>query len=78
MTKQVTNVVLTAPLTLETAQTLMWAHFKANKAQLIDEIKQFREQILAELMSGKSVVDVFAKFIRPSEPGRAKRKTKSS
>jgi hypothetical protein len=77
MTKQVNNVVLASPLTLETAKTLMWAHYKANKALLIDEIKESREQILMDLMSGKSVVDVFAKFIQPPEPRSAKRKVKS-
>jgi hypothetical protein len=78
MTKPVIHAASASPVTLDAAQTLMWTHFKANKSLLVDEIKMFRDQILAELMSGKSVDDAFSKFVRPPEPLGARRKAKSS
>jgi hypothetical protein len=50
------------------ALSAMWHYYKEHKAVLIDEISDHREAILADLMAGKPVDQVFAIYARPPEP----------
>lgn len=53
------------------AAQLMWMFYRAHKAQLITDIKEYRAAILAALMQGMPVDRVFAPYIKPAEPTRA-------
>lgn len=43
------------------AQT-MWIHYKENKAQLIPDIREYRDYILTRLMQGAGAKQVFEQF----------------
>ncbi len=45
----------------------MWVHYLANKVQLISDIKDYRAGILARLMQGIPVEQVFAPYVKPVE-----------
>ena len=41
---------------------IMWKYYSENKSQLSEYVKDFREEIIVELMKGESVEDVFDSF----------------
>ena len=47
------------------AANLMWEYYIANKAILKSDMREYREFIVQELMTGKKVEDVFAPFVLP-------------
>lgn len=56
------------------AAEVMWLYYRDNKAQLIDDIKEYRASILANLMAGMAVEQVFAPFAKPAEPAKPLRR----
>lgn len=58
------------PLTEAQAAEVMWAHYRDNKSQFISDIKEYRAGILAKLMDGLAVEQVFAPFVKPAKPMR--------
>jgi hypothetical protein len=47
------------------AAEVMWLYYRDNKAQLVSYIKEYRAQILTELMAGVPVETVFAPYFKP-------------
>jgi hypothetical protein len=62
------------PLTEGQAAEIMWVHYRDNKSQLISDIKEYRASILAKLMAGLAVEQVFAPFVKPAEPAKPTRR----
>jgi hypothetical protein len=62
------------PLTEGQAAEIMWVHYRDNKSQLINDIKEYRASILAKLMAGMAVEQVFAPFVKPTAPARPMRR----
>lgn len=54
-------------LSEDQAAQVMWVHYLANKVQLISDIKDYRAGILARLMQGIPVEQVFAPYVKPVE-----------
>lgn len=44
------------------ARHAMWTHYRDNRNLYIDEIKEFRDDILYELIREEDVVTVFSKY----------------
>ena len=63
------------PLTESQAAEVMWLHYRDNKSQLISDIKEYRAGILANLMDGMAVAQVFAPFVKPAEAAKPVRRT---
>jgi hypothetical protein len=61
-------------LTESQAAEIMWVYYRDNKSQLITDIKEYRASILARLMDGMAVEQVFAPFARLAEPVRRVRR----
>ena len=68
MTKAAAAVCATKTLSESQADEAMWAYYKAHKAELMTDIREYRDFILAELGKGVSVEKVFARFARAPEP----------
>jgi len=49
----------------DSASTLMWEYYVANKVILKQDAREYREFIVQELMQGKKVEDVFSPFVLP-------------
>lgn len=64
----------TKPLTESQAAEIMWVYYRDNKAQLISDIKEYRAGILAKLMYGMAVEQVFAPFVKPAKPAKPMRR----
>jgi len=41
---------------------IMWKYYSENKSQLSEYVREFREDIIVQLMKGESVEDVFDSF----------------
>lgn len=61
-------------LTESQAAQVMWVHYRDNKAQLIRDVKEYRASILARLMEGIAVEQVFAPYVKPAEPAKPLRR----
>ena len=61
---------ITTPRKEDDAAEAMWLYYKDNKAKLISDIKEYRAGILAQLMAGLAVEEVFAPYLKPVEPTR--------
>jgi hypothetical protein len=61
-------------LTESQAAEIMWVHYRDNKTQLISDIKEYRAGILAQLMEGVPVEQVFAPYFKPAEPAKPARR----
>ena len=46
----------------------MWNYYKNHKADLIPDVREYRDSILAGLFAGRTVEEVFAPHCKPSEP----------
>jgi hypothetical protein len=62
------------PLTEAEAAQAMWVYYRDNKAQLSSNIRDFRDAILAGIMAGAPVAQVFAPFVKPIEPAKPARR----
>ena len=67
--KLVKCVAAIKPRTEAEAAEAMWVYYR-DKAQLVSHIKEYRAQILAELMAGETVEAVFAQYFSPIEQVR--------
>lgn len=65
-------------LTENQAALEMWTFYRDNKARLSHEVRNFREVILAELMQGVAVEQVFARFVNEPVPPVPVRQTRSA
>lgn len=63
-----------APLTEKEAAETMWVYYRDHKQQLITDIRDYRDGILAQIMAGVPVEDVFAPYFKPAEPAKALRR----
>lgn len=61
-------------LTEEQAAEIMWVFYRDNKLQLIGNIKEYRVGILAKLMDGMAVEQVFAPYFKPAESTKPMRR----
>lgn len=61
-------------LTEQQAAEIMWVYYRDNKPQLISDIKEYRAGILAGLMGGTAVEQVFAPYFKPAEPIKSARR----
>ena len=52
----------------------MWGYYQDHRAELIDEIKEFRKEILAELIAGHSPAEVFTPYVIQAELSKTKRR----
>ena len=52
----------------------MWGYYQDHRAELIDEIKEFRKEILAELVAGHSPAEVFTPYVIQAELSKTKRR----
>ena len=50
------------------AAVAMWQYYRDNKANLVADIREYRDYILGELMQGKAAEDVFKQFTKAYEP----------
>lgn len=62
-----------APLAEEAAAQAMWLYYREHKPQLISDISDYRADILARLMGGVAVEEVFAPYFKPAEPAKVPR-----
>ncbi len=46
------------------AAVIMWDYYKENKANLVADIREYRDYILCELMQGKAAEAVFGRFTK--------------
>lgn len=76
MKKSVATESLPKPLTDKEAAELMWAYYKQHKEELMTDIKEYRDYILAELAKGVSPEKVFAQFARAPEPAAPVRRVR--
>lgn len=60
--------------TMEDAVQIMWVYYRDHKQLLIADIRVYRADILAQLMQGAAVEDVFAPYLRPAEPAKSMRR----
>ena len=72
MTKAAAAVCATKALSESQAAEAMWSYYKEHKAELMTDIREYRDFILAELGKGVSVEKVFAQFARSPEPAAPK------
>ena len=63
-----------APLTEVDAAQTMWLFYRDHKLRLITDIRAYRAGILAQLIAGVAVEDVFAPYFRPAEPAKSVRR----
>jgi hypothetical protein len=49
------------------AAVIMWDYYKENKANLVADIREYRDYILGELMQGKTAAAVFGQFTKAQE-----------
>lgn len=61
-------------ITEEAAAQAMWQFYRAHKAQLLTDIRDYRADILSQLMAGLPADDVFAPYYKPSETTRTLRR----
>ena len=54
------------------AAQLMWIYYRDHKTELIEEVRECRTEILAEVMAGKAVEMVFAGFFKPPPQTKSK------
>ena len=52
----------------------MWLFYRDHKLRLITDIRAYRAGILAQLIAGVAVEDVFAPYFRPAEPAKSVRR----
>ena len=55
-----------AQLVQQQAAETMWAFYRNHKTQLVEEVRSCREEILAALIQGVPVEQVFAPYFRPA------------
>ena len=60
--------VVAKPLTDTQATDVMWGYYRDNKANLMTDIKEYRDFILSELLSGVPAAQVFARFMALPAP----------
>lgn len=46
----------------------LWVFYRDNKAQLHSSVRDYKDALLAQLITGMPVAQVFAPFILPPEP----------
>jgi len=51
----------------DAAAQCMWIYYRDHKSQLVRNIREFREIILADLMAGVPVETAFAPYVLPAE-----------
>lgn len=61
-------------LTEAQAAGIMWVYYCDNKLQLVSEVGAYRAAILAALMEGTAVEQVFAPYFKPVERSRPMRR----
>ena len=63
------------PRTEAKAADAMWLYYRDHKDQLLIDIKEYRDGILAKLVAGEPVEQVFAPYARPpmAPAGRPKK-----
>ena len=70
-------------LTENQAAQDMWLYYRANRAEIHSDVRQYRDVILAQLMQGVAVEQVFAPFSlyavhqEPAEPAKPVKAAKS-
>ena len=52
----------------------MWVYYRDHRAELIEEIKEFRKEILAGLVAGQPPAEVFAPYVIQAELPKKKRR----
>lgn len=65
---------LRTPLTEEAAAQAMWLYYREHKMLLIADIGAYRSGILARLMAGDAVEEVFAPYLKAAQPTPATRR----
>jgi hypothetical protein len=70
VSKRAKYVAAVEPRTEREAAEVMWLYYRDNKAQLVSYIKEYRAQILTELMAGVPVETVFAPYLKPVDQVR--------
>lgn len=73
-TKVETRVAAPTQLNEDAAAQAMWLYYRDHKPQLVDDIRDYRTALLAQLMAGVAVEEVFAPYFRPAEPARPLRR----
>ena len=76
MKKAATAVCATKTLSEGQAAEAMWVYYKQHKAELMTDIKEYRDYILAELVKGVSAEKVFLQFVRAPEPAMPARRVR--
>jgi hypothetical protein len=74
VTKAKASTAPLAPLTEDAAAQAMWLFYRDHKLQLVTDIRDYRAGILAQLMAGVAVEDVFAPYFKPAEPASTLRR----
>lgn len=57
-----------ATRTEDAAAQAMWHFYRVHKQQLITELRDHRDTILAQLMAGVAPEEAFAPYAKPAEP----------
>ena len=66
------------PLSEGQAAQAMWIYYRDHKPDLNPDVKEYRDFILAQLMDGTPVEQVFAQFTLAPEPVKRARTTKAA
>jgi hypothetical protein len=59
------------PLSENAAAEAMWLYYRDNKTQLVSEVRDNRDYILAQIASGVPAAKAFARFTRAPEPAKS-------
>lgn len=72
MQKSTAAEIVAKPLSENAAAEAMWLYYRDNKTQLVSEVKENRDYILAQIVAGVSAAQAFAQFTRVPEPVMSK------
>ncbi len=76
MRKATAAVCATKTLSESQAADAMWVYYRQHKGELITDIREYRDFILAELGKGVSAEKVFAQFARAPESATPARRVR--